>query len=62
MLMALLVAFGAMQLVWMLLLAVLILLEKIAPFGEQLARVTGAALLVLGVALLVRPDFVTHLV
>ena len=62
MLMALLIAFGAMQLVWMLVLAVLILLEKIAPFGEQLARVTGAALLVLGVALLVRPDFVTHLV
>jgi predicted metal-binding membrane protein len=62
MLMALLIAFGAMQLAWMLVLAVLILLEKIASFGEQLARVTGAALLVLGVALLVRPDFVTHLV
>jgi predicted metal-binding membrane protein len=62
MLMALLVAFGAMQLAWMLVLAVLILLEKAAPFGEQLARVTGAALLVLGVALLVHPAFVTHLV
>jgi predicted metal-binding membrane protein len=49
-------------LAWMLVLAVLILLEKIAPFGEQFARVTGAALLVLGVALLVCPDFVTHLV
>jgi len=62
MLMALLVAFGAMQLAWMLVLAVLILLEKAAPFGEGLARVTGAALLVLGVALLVHPAFVTHLV
>jgi predicted metal-binding membrane protein len=62
MLMALLVAFGAMQLAWMLGLAVLILLEKIAPFGEQLARVTGAALLVLGVVLLAHPTFVTHLV
>jgi predicted metal-binding membrane protein len=62
MLMALLVAFGAMQLAWMLVLAVLILSEKAAPFGEQLARVTGAALLVLGVALLVHPAFVTHLV
>jgi predicted metal-binding membrane protein len=62
MLMALLVAFGAMQLAWMLVLAVLILLEKAAPFGERLARVTGAALLVLGVALLVHPAFVTHLV
>jgi predicted metal-binding membrane protein len=62
MLMALLVAFGAMQLAWMLGLAVLILLEKIAPFGEQLARVTGAALVVLGVVLLVHPDVVTKLV
>jgi predicted metal-binding membrane protein len=51
-----------MQLAWMLGLAVLILLEKIAPFGEQLARVTGAALLVLGVVLLVRPEIVTQLV
>jgi predicted metal-binding membrane protein len=62
MLMALLIAFGAMQLVWMVIFAALILLEKIAPFGEQLARVTGVVLVVLGVALLVRPDFVTHLV
>ena len=61
--MALLVAFGAMQLARMLGLAVLILLEKIAPFGEQLARVTGCrALLVLGVVLLVHPDVVTKLV
>jgi predicted metal-binding membrane protein len=62
MLMALLIAFGAMQLVWMVVLAVLILLEKAAPFGEQLARVTGAVLVVVGVALLVHPEFVTHLV
>ena len=51
-----------MQLAWMLIFAVLILLEKTAPFGEILARVTGVALLVLGVALLVHPVFVTHLV
>jgi predicted metal-binding membrane protein len=62
MLMALLVAFGAMQLAWMVIFAVLILLEKAAPFGEQLARVTGAVLVVLGVALLVHPAFVPHLV
>jgi predicted metal-binding membrane protein len=62
MLMALLIAFGTMQLAWMLILAVLILLEKLAPFGELLARATGVALLVLGVALLVHPAFVTHLV
>jgi predicted metal-binding membrane protein len=62
MLMALLIAFGAMQLAWMLIFAVLILLEKDAPFGEQLARVTGVVLLVLGVVLVVSPAFVTHLV
>jgi predicted metal-binding membrane protein len=61
-LMALLIAFGAMQLAWMLVFAVLILLEKIAPFGEQLARVTGVVLVAIGVALLARPDFVTYLV
>ncbi len=60
--MAVLIAFGTMQLVWMLVLAVLIVLEKIAPFGEQLARVTGAALLVLGMVLLVHPTFVTRLI
>lgn len=62
MLMAVLIAFGTMQLVWMLVLAVLIILEKTAPFGEQLARVSGAALLVLGVVLLAHPTFVTHLI
>jgi predicted metal-binding membrane protein len=62
MLMALLVAFGAMQLAWMVIFAVLILLEKDAPFGEQLARVTGVVLLVLGVVLVVNPAFVTRLV
>ncbi len=62
MLMAVLIAFGTMQLVWMLVFAALIFLEKAAPFGEQLARVTGTALLGLGVALLVHPEFVTRLV
>ena len=51
-----------MNLAWMLIFAVLILLEKAAPFGEQVARVTGAVLLVLGVALVLHPAFVTHLV
>jgi predicted metal-binding membrane protein len=62
MLMALLIALGTMQLAWMLILAVLILVEKAAPLGEQLARVTGVALVALGVALVVHPAFVTHLV
>lgn len=61
-LMALLVALGAMHLGWMLLLAVLILLEKTAPFGELVARAAGAGLLILGVAVLLHPAFVTHLI
>lgn len=61
-LMAVLIAFGTMQLGWMLIIAMLIVLEKIAPFGEHLARVTGAALLVLGMVLLMDPTLVTHLI
>jgi predicted metal-binding membrane protein len=62
MLMVLLIAFGAMQLAWMLALAVLILAEKLAPFGERLAHVTAAMLVLLGAVLLVHPAFVIHLV
>jgi predicted metal-binding membrane protein len=62
MLMLLLIAFGTMQLAWMLALAVVIWLEKVAPFGDQLRRLTAAMLVVLGVVLLVHPAFVTHLI
>jgi predicted metal-binding membrane protein len=62
MLMALLIAFGAMHLAWMVILAVLILLEKAAPFGEQLAKVSAVLLVVLGAGLLVHPVFITYLV
>lgn len=62
MLMLVLIAFGTMQLGWMLALSVVIWLEKVAPFGDQLRRATAAALVVLGVALLVHPTFVTHLI
>lgn len=62
MLMVLLIAFGTMQLAWMLALAVLIWLEKVTPFGDRLTRVTAATLVLLGVALLVHPAFMTHLV
>jgi predicted metal-binding membrane protein len=51
-----------MQLGWMLALSVVIWLEKVTPFGDQLRRATAAALVVLGVALLVHPTFVTHLI
>jgi predicted metal-binding membrane protein len=62
MLMLLLIALGTMQLAWMLVLAVVIWLEKVAPFGDQLRRVTAVMLVILGVALLVHPTFVTHLI
>jgi len=62
MLMLVLIAFGTMQLAWMLALAVVIWLEKVAPFGDQLRRLTAVAFIVLGVALLVHPTFVTHLI
>ncbi|WP_068179638.1 DUF2182 domain-containing protein [Mycobacterium sp. UM_CSW] len=62
MLMLLLITFGTMQLGWMLALSVVIWLEKIAPFGDQLRRLTAATLVVLGIALLVHPMFVAQLI
>lgn len=62
MLMAVLIAFGTMQLAWMLALAVVIWLEKVAPFGDQLRRLTAAVFIILGVVLLVHPTLVSHLI
>lgn len=62
MLMLLLIAFGTMELAWMLALSIVIWLEKSTPFGDQLRRLTAAALVLLGVALLVHPEFVSHLI
>ncbi|HEX7321555.1 MAG TPA: DUF2182 domain-containing protein [Mycobacterium sp.] len=62
MLFVLLIAFGTMQLAWMLALTVVIWLEKVTPFGDRLTRVTAAMLVVLGVVLLAHPAFVVHLV
>jgi predicted metal-binding membrane protein len=62
MLMLLLIAFGTMQLAWMLALTILILLEKAVPFGDRLRQVTAVIFVLLGVVLLVHPTFVIHLV
>jgi predicted metal-binding membrane protein len=62
MLMVLLIALGTMQLAWMVALAGLILLEKVAPFGEKLTRVTAALFVLLGAVLLINPTLVTHLI
>jgi predicted metal-binding membrane protein len=52
-LMALLFVAGVMNLLWVAPIAVFVLLEKTAPMGEMLGRITGAALVVAGIALLV---------
>jgi len=53
MLMALLFVAGAMNLAWVAAITAFVLLEKVAPFGRAIAAITGVALLVSGVALVV---------
>jgi len=55
-LMVVLVAAGAMALNWVLLIAIVVLLEKLMPRGELVARLAGAALVVLGLAVAVHPE------
>jgi predicted metal-binding membrane protein len=51
MLMGLLFVFGAMNLLWVAALSVLVLLEKLAPFGHMIARASGVAMLAGAIAL-----------
>jgi len=60
-LMIVLVAAGAMALNWALLIAVVVLVEKVVPRGELTSRITGVALIVLGVAVVTHPDLVQML-
>jgi predicted metal-binding membrane protein len=60
-LMVVLVAAGAMGLAWVLLIAAVVAAEKLLPAGEWTARATGAALVLLGIAVAIRPDLVTVL-
>ncbi|MBD8504982.1 DUF2182 domain-containing protein [Hoyosella sp. G463] len=55
MLMGLMIALGAMNLVWMVVVAIIILIEKTAPHGRALGMAAGMAFAALGVALLVSP-------
>ncbi len=55
-LMVVLVIAGAMGLPWVLLIAAVVAAEKLLPRGEWIARVTGVALVLLGLAVVVRPD------
>jgi predicted metal-binding membrane protein len=61
-LMAVLIVLGGMQLAWALALAAVITVEKLAPFGEAASRAVAAVALGLGVALLVTPSLLTHLI
>jgi predicted metal-binding membrane protein len=60
-LMAVLVAFGTMQLGWMLGLAALIFLEKNAKLGERLAQSAAIIFAVLAAVLLFNPDVIERL-
>ena len=60
-LMVVLVVAGAMGLPWVLLIAAIVAAEKLVPRGERVAYVIGAILIVLGVAVAVRPDLATSL-
>ncbi len=50
-----------MGLAWVLLVATVVAAEKLLPRGEWIARLTGVALVFLGVAVAVRPDLAAAL-
>jgi predicted metal-binding membrane protein len=60
-LMVVLVVAGAMGLVWVLLIAAIVAAEKLLPRGEWIARASGIALVLLGIAVAVRPGFASLL-
>jgi predicted metal-binding membrane protein len=60
-LMLVLVVAGAMGLPWVLLVACAVAAEKLLPRGEWIARLTGVALVALGVAVAMRPALATAL-
>jgi len=55
-LMAVLVIAGAMSLLWVVLIALIVFVEKLMPFGERSAQVTGAGLGLLAAFVAVHPD------
>jgi predicted metal-binding membrane protein len=56
-LMGLLFVAGVMNLVWVAILAVAVLIEKVAPHGDLVGRIAGVALVVAGLSMLGRPLF-----
>jgi predicted metal-binding membrane protein len=53
--MLLLLVLGIMNLFWIAALAILVLLEKVVPFGRAIARLAGLALVAAGAWLIVGP-------
>jgi predicted metal-binding membrane protein len=60
-LMVVLVVAGAMGLAWVLLIAAVVAAEKLLPRGEWIAKLTGVALVLAGVAVAVRPGLAAAL-
>lgn len=58
MLMVILVLLGAMNILWMLLLAGVIFVEKAIRFGAGMAKLTGATVIVVAAALLIAPGVI----
>jgi predicted metal-binding membrane protein len=54
MLMTILFVAGVMNLAWVAAIAILVLLEKVVPAGERIARVAGVALVVSGLLMIGR--------
>jgi predicted metal-binding membrane protein len=55
-LMVILVAAGAMNLIWVLIITIVVFAEKVLPYGEWTARVAGFALILLGLGVIWSPD------
>ena len=55
-LMAVLVISGAMSLLWVVLMALIVFMEKLMPFGERGAQLSGVGLGLLALLVAVRPD------
>jgi predicted metal-binding membrane protein len=55
-LMAVLVVAGAMSLAWVTLIALLVFVEKVLPFGPRAGQLSGGLLLMLAVVVAIRPD------
>jgi predicted metal-binding membrane protein len=60
-LMAVLVIAGAMSVLWVVLIALIVFVEKLLPFGERSAQLTGAGLELLAVVVALHPDVSTVL-